>query len=349
MTNRFNIKWFSDICKSSKSENHCLEQGCSSYRKLLCLEYAFIFLCYLFASKNVYAIEPETFSDTRGEIFIEKMNSSPFPHPKRETGHQYQGVLYSPEEHYSERVCLFFIPSDLDTSTEVNFVFYFHGWNDSITEISPKYKVISQFFQSNKNAVLVIPQGPYKSPDSFWGNLQETNGFSIFLEEVIDKLYSSFRIQTKKLGQVIISGHSGAYKVISYILMRGGQTESIKEVYLFDGLYGDLEKYVYWAFLHNGKFIHIFTKDKFTTQQSLQFVENLEGWKKEYLFRTEKEIQEKDIQEHKLIFIYSNKTHNTVMHESFKLFLKNSSLPNRGITTIKPKKKVNPAKLIKTN
>jgi hypothetical protein len=308
-----------------------------------------IFLSILLLSGNLYSIEPETFSDSRGEIFIEKMNSSPFPHPKREAGHQYQGVSYSQEEHYSEKACLFFIPSDLDTSTEVNFVFYFHGWNDSIKDVPPKYKIISQFFQSNKNAVLVIPQGPYNSPDSFWGHLQETNGFSLFLEEVIEKLYSSFRIQTKKLGQVILSGHSGAYKVISYILMRGGQTESIKEVYLFDALYGDLEKYVYWFSMYNRKFIHIFTKNKSTTQQSLQLVESLEGWKKSYLFQAEKDIKDKDLQENRLIFIYSNKSHNAVMHESFWLFLKNSSLPDRGIKKEIFKNKVTPAKIIKTN
>ncbi|MCB0553556.1 MAG: hypothetical protein KDD02_08400 [Phaeodactylibacter sp.] len=37
---------------------------------------------------------------------------------------------------------------------------------------------------------------------------------------------------------IILSGHSGGYRVMSYILLQGGLPEAIKGVWLFNGLYG---------------------------------------------------------------------------------------------------------------
>jgi len=51
-------------------------------------------------------------------------------------------------------------------------------------------------------------------------------------------LVKESKIKTRKVGSIILSGNSGAYHAISFILMWGGMTASVREVYLFDALYG---------------------------------------------------------------------------------------------------------------
>ncbi len=263
-----------------------------------------------------------------GEVIISSLSSAPFPHQKRMSGHTYNNKSYSFEEHYNDSTVLIFIPKGYKSEASNNFVIHFHGWYNNVDSVLSQFKLIEQFSESKKNAILIVPQGPKDVPDSFGGKLEEKDGFKNLINEVTEFLYQKKIINAKSIGRILLSGHSGGYRVISFILMRSGLTDKIKEVFLFDGLYGQIEKYTYWLDHYNGKFINIFTKDGGTKEQSENLMDCLTSWEISFISRNENELSTNDLKNNRLIFIYSDLEHNDVINvrSQFKRFLEASCL-----------------------
>ena len=99
-------------------------------------------------------------------------------------GHTYHGKFYSAKEHYSDSTVAIFIPKGFHTSGPVDFVVHFHGWNNSVASSLKEYKLIEQMAASDKNAMLVVPEGPRDAPDSFGGKLEDPEGFKRFMDDV---------------------------------------------------------------------------------------------------------------------------------------------------------------------
>ena len=137
---------------------------------------------------------------------------------------------------------------------------------------------------------------------------------SIFLSELFIKINSELDIETT-LGSITLAGHSGAYRVMSYILLRGGQTENISKVIIFDGLYADIEKYSYWLDHYDGKFINIYTPNGGTKRESLNLMECLTSWDIPYAFVLEDELTESLLSDNRIIFIASELSHGGVLYE----------------------------------
>src|SRR5689334_3240730 len=95
----------------------------------------------------------------RGELMITQLVSAPFPHPKRAQGHDYKEQLYSAAEHYSNSTVTAFIPKGFRESGPIDFVIHFHGWRNMATNALGRYELIDQLCDSDRNAVLVVPQG----------------------------------------------------------------------------------------------------------------------------------------------------------------------------------------------
>ncbi len=74
----------------------------------------------------------------------------------------------------------FLFPKDLSTTEKINFVVYFHGWNNNIDSACAQFDLIEQFSESNKNAIFVFPEGPKNSPDSFGGKVRRKRWFEKF-------------------------------------------------------------------------------------------------------------------------------------------------------------------------
>ncbi len=275
-----------------------------------------------------YSQSLETRYSDYGDIVIAKLGAAPFPHPKRENGHTYNNQSFSSYEHYSDSTVVMFIPKGYFITGTVDLVIYFHGWWNNVDSALNQFKLIEQFSKSKKNAIFVFPEGPKNSPDSFGGKLEDSAGLRIFINEVMKTLQENGKIKKRKLGQVILAGHSGAYRVMAFSLMRSGIPEYVKEVYLFDALYGQLEKYVYWFDHFNGKLINIFTDDGGTKEQSEILMDDLKGWGIPYFYNTEDEIKPDDLKNNKLIFVHSKLGHNDVISkkEQFLQFLNASCL-----------------------
>jgi hypothetical protein len=264
-----------------------------------------------------------------GRLYRLELKNAPFPSPGRSNGYTYRGTHYPMETHYNDSTVLVFVPDTLKAKRKVDIVVYFHGWNNNVDTVLSKFKIIEQFHASGKQAILVMPEGPKNAPDSFGGKLEEKRRFRLFIDELLSKLktVSSGYIDYIP-GDIILAGHSGAYRVIAYILMRGGVTNKIKEVYLFDGLYADVEKYSYWLDHYNGRFIDIYTPDGGTKGESENLMECLTAWDIPYIFIDGDNFTNQQLMSGRIIFIRSSLEHNQVIssRNQFRKFLETSRL-----------------------
>jgi hypothetical protein len=277
------------------------------------------------------AQEPSKKFAEYGELLITQLSSAPFPHPRRASGHTYQKQLYPADKHYSDGSVAIFTPRGFRQTDSVDIVVHLHGWRNNIDTTLSRYKLPQQLYESGKNAILVVPEGPRNAPDSFAGKLEDAGGLKRFIADVVDFLFSRSIIKTHSVGKIILSGHSGAYEGIAFALMRGGIPEKIREVFLFDALYGDTEKFTYWIDRFNGKLINIYTDSGGTAWETKAMMEDLAGWGIPYLAKDEFAFSPSDFHTNRLIFVHTDLEHEMVVSArmQFREYLRASGLSDR--------------------
>lgn len=273
----------------------------------------------------------KTETEELGFILRTSLASAPFPHPRRASGHSYGSKTFPFDLHYRDSSVAVFIPKDYKRTGAVDLVIHFHGWYNNIDSVLAQFELIPQFIASGKNAILVIPQGPKNAPDSFGGKLEDKDGFKTFVSELLDTLSSRSLIDSKTPGNIILSGHSGAYHVMSFILMCGGLNDHIKEVYLFDALYGQTEKFAYWLDHVAGRFVNIYTDSGGTKSESENLMADLRGWNIPFFAGEEELVAPDELRTQRVIFLHTLLDHNGVLkkHETFRSFLSSSMLSDR--------------------
>jgi len=267
-----------------------------------------------------------------GELLVTQLASAPFPHPMRSAGRSYGTRFFPADKHYGDSSVAIFIPKNFKQAKKIDIVVHFHGWYNNIDSTLHQFRLIEQFVESGKNAILVVPEGPKDAADSFGGKLEDKDGFKKFVDEVAAFLVQQKKVKTPRIGDIILSGHSGGYHVMSYILMRGGIPDHVKEVYLLDALYGETEKYAYWLDHYKGKMVNIYTDSGGTKYETELLMADLKGWGIPYYTAEELDATSKDLRKNKLIFLHTKLQHNEVVaaHDNFREYLKASCLPNRG-------------------
>lgn len=263
-----------------------------------------------------------------GEMFMPEFASAPFPHSERINGHTYKSQTFSFQEHYNDSSVAIFIPNDFMPTANTDFVVYFHGWNNNIDGACAKFNLIEQFSGSHKNAIFVFPEGPKNSRDSFGGKLEEKDGLKNLISDVLKYLAEKRKINNTKIGKIILAGHSGAYRVISFCSMRGGLTQNISDVLLFDALYGHTEKFLYWIENFKGRFINIYTDKGGTKNESENLMDDFDAWGISYFKVEELELQLNDLLNNRLIFIHTDLIHREVVakRNQFRDYLRTSKL-----------------------
>lgn len=275
---------------------------------------------------NCYSAEWKNISD--GQFTILQSSNSPFPHPKRNNGHIHSDSLFSFEKHYDDSSVAVFIPNNFMKTHSVDLVFYFHGWGNNIQKSIDNLELLKQFSASKKNAIFIFPQGPKNASDSFGGKLEEKGVFKKLVDEVLSFLKNENKIISTVPGNIILSGHSGAYQVISFILNKGGLTNNISEVYLFDGFYGHIEKYAHWIEKFKGRFINIITPSGGTYHNSLYFLDDLEDWNIPFHRYDKNDISLEELSAEQIIFLFTSLSHSNVINPYLELLLKTSQLNN---------------------
>lgn len=268
----------------------------------------------------------------QGQLVVTQFVTAPFPHAARTNGHKYKDKTYPAPEHYSDSTVAIFIPKGFRETGRVDFVIHFHGWFNTVAGTLETFRLIEQFVASGKNAVLVVPEGPRNAPDSFGGKLEDAEGFKRFMAELAATLKQ--RGVFKKdfaVGDIILSGHSGGYRVISGILDRGGMSASVKEVWLFDALYAETEKYLAWSDREHGRLLNIYTDHGGTKDDSEAMMNLLKQRGTAFLAAEETQLTPAELQKGRLVFIHTELGHNDVVvkREQFKLFLRTSVLADR--------------------
>jgi hypothetical protein len=319
-------------------------------KKLLALVMALVVFCGFSASK-VTAQEERRPAWTRavsargekiGESLTTQMKSAPFPHAARANGHIYKGVSYSAEEHYRDSSVLIFLPNAFKPVVgAIDIVVYLHGWYNSVDSANAQFRIVEQFAESGRNAALIFPEGPKFAPDSFGGKLEDSCGLESLLAETLEILGRAKKIpddddddddreggQTK-IGNVILAGHSGAYRAIAFMLARA--CLPVREAWLFDGQYGRAEEFLGWLQgarqSLKGRFINIYTDDGGTKAETEEFMKSLAARNIPFRAVKETDLTDRDFASSAL-FIHSDKTHNEVIatRNQFRLFLETSCL-----------------------
>jgi len=266
-----------------------------------------------------------------GELLYTRLSSAPFPHPRRTSGHTYGNQQFPADKHYNDSSVAIFIPKGYHQTDAVDIVVHLHGWWNNIDTVLKRYRLPQQVAESGKNVILVVPEGPRNAPDSFGGKFEDPGGFKKFIEDVAAFLVRESKIKTQTVGTIVLTGHSGAYHGISFALMRGGIPDKIREVYLFDALYGQAEKYAYWIDHYKGKMITVYTDSGGTKDETENLMDDLRGWGIPYFADHETRLAPGDLLSNGLIFIRSDLGHDMVMHGrmQYRDYLKASGLPDR--------------------
>ena len=265
----------------------------------------------------------------QGRLIVTQFVSAPFPHPARAGGHTYKDKLYLTKDHYADSTVAIFIPKGLRDSDRVDFVIHFHGWNNTVAGTLSGYRLVEQFVAAGRNAVLVVPEGPHNVPDSFGGKLEDPGGFNKFVDELVATLKQRAVFNGDFVaGDIILSGHSGGYRVISAILDRGGRSASVKEVWLLDALYAESEKFLAWWDKHHGRLINIYTDGGGTKDDSEALMQRLRQRGTPFLATEEIKVTPDELKTNKLIFLHTDLPHNDVVakRNQFRLYLQTSQL-----------------------
>jgi hypothetical protein len=266
---------------------------------------------------------------TQGRLIITQFVSAPFPHPSRAEGRKYQNEFFPADKHYADSTVAVFIPKDFRETGRVDFVVHFHGWRNTVAGTLQQYKLIEQLVASGKNAVLIVPEGPHDAPDSAGGKLEEPDGFKRFMDEVIATLRKRGVFKRDfVLGDIILSGHSGGYLVMSAIVDHGGLTPRVKEVWLFDALYAQGDKFLAWSQQPGGRLVNIYTDNGGTKVRTEEMMTALKERGTNFLAATDREVTTSELRTNKFIFLHTDMGHNDVLEKrkTFGEFLKTSFL-----------------------
>ena len=250
-----------------------------------------------------------------------------FPDTARAKGHSYDNVLYTAAEHYNDSSVMIIVPPGLKSGKQVDIVCWFHGWRNNIDSLDAQFAIIKQFLASHRNAILLLPETTKNAPDSYGGKLEQPNNFKLLLKDVLAKLKNEKIIHKHTVpGNVVLAGHSGAFRVMAYILQQGGV--AIKQTILFDGLYSQVDKFSNWIQQDEAHhFINLYTnKGGGTDAVSAEMMQVLRERNILFISAEEKDVNATLLKTNRVIFIHSLKEHNNVVNrpdENLKLFLDN--------------------------
>lgn len=267
-----------------------------------------------------------------GQLIVTQFVSAPFPHASRADGRTYKETFFSAAKHYADSSVALFVPKDFRAGPKNDFVVHFHGWRNTVAGTLTQFKLAEQLSASGRNAILIVPEGPYDAPDSAGGKLEEADGFKNFMAEAIAVLQQRGVLKTNAdIGNIILSGHSGGYQVMSAIVARGGLATQVREVWLFDGLYAQSEKFLVWSDQTGGRLVNIYTDGGGTKVRTEEMMTALKQQGKMLLATTDQAVLPAELTTNRFIFLHTDLGHNDVLEKrkTFQKFLESSCLSLR--------------------
>ena len=159
-----------------------------------------------------------------------------------------------------------FIPKNLAFLAKTDFVVHFHDKNSTIDEAEKSNRLIQQFAEAKRPAILILPE----TNGALGGKLAAADGFKNFMLEILDSLAGKPARVTQP-GAIILSCHGEGYRTVTSIMAIGGVENAIKEAWVFDGLLGELDKFEQFAKVPGRRLINLYSSDGETTAKTLEF------------------------------------------------------------------------------
>jgi hypothetical protein len=165
---------------------------------------------------------------------------------------------------YRDDTVLVFVPSHFRWRAQdgISVLVHFHGHNTTAERAMTAHELREQLAESQQNALLVIPQLAVLAADSSCGRLETPGALAALLTEAVataaheggatlgDTAFGA----DAPLGTVCLSAHSGGYHAAACCLRSGGV--DVREMYLFDALYADIDTFGDWVIARRGEPLH---------------------------------------------------------------------------------------------
>jgi hypothetical protein len=131
------------------------------------------------------------------------------------------------------------IPKGFNDDGQDDFVCHFHGQNATISSVLSSHYYALQFAASGRDAIFILPQGPLNAASSDFGKLMDSGGMKDLCGDVLSILYRDGTLSRPRIGDLVLSSHSGGYQGAAAVISRGGV--HVSAVNLFDSLYGQID------------------------------------------------------------------------------------------------------------
>jgi hypothetical protein len=258
--------------------------------------------------------------DSRGTTLWLSLDNAPFP---------------APDAGYRDDTVIVFVPSHYryaydDDEEGVAVLVHFHGYSTTAERAMTTHELREQLADSRQNAILIVPQLAVMAADPSCGKLEAPGGLARLVAEAIVTTAhegrstlgdARFPIHTRR-GTVCMSAHSGGYHAAACCLRSGGL--DLREAYLFDALYSEIETFRDWVTSRKGASLHrrhklvSFFVDGTTTDANSSA---LRGQLDRAGILTASELQEGELSRHELshaeaVFVRTSLYHSNVTWET---------------------------------
>jgi beta-lactamase class A len=189
-----------------------------------------------------------------GKWGIWRSPAAPFPHPARANGFTGRdGTAYPYYPHYADSSVVVFVPEGLRESADgLNLIVYFHGHENDNMGVLERYLLPQALEDEHINALLVLPQGPYRARDSFCGKMEDVDGLRHLADDVLSTMQREGVVKVPKINKLVLAGHSGGYRPVAFCVDRGGMNAHVTHLFLFDAFYGNFDFFRKWLTSGNG-------------------------------------------------------------------------------------------------
>jgi hypothetical protein len=267
-------------------------------------------------------------SGEAGQTLIAPMRSAPYPHESRKDGFKARDKAYPREPHYADNSVALFIPKGFHAGETTDVLFYFHGHLNNVRSALGQFKLREQVLASGKNVIMAFPQGPRDAADSGGGRLEEKDGLRRLADEVLARLNADGRIPTRRLGRVLLAGHSGAYRILSFCVQHGGLEEHVSDVALLDSSYAQLDAFVDWAARRpSGRLFSIFTDH--LAPENVYLMTHLRERSVPYELMAEQDARDSQVRATRVLFLHAEKLNHNGTVQWLQRWLADTSLPSR--------------------
>jgi beta-lactamase class A len=197
-----------------------------------------------------------------GRWAIYRSPAAPFPHKDRMNGFRgSDGTFYPLQPHYSDDSIMVVVPDGFkETEEGANLIIHFHGHMNDNMGVLEQYGMPQALIAAKINALLVLPQGPYRARDSFGGKMEDEGGLKRLAEDVLQTMKDEQVLKEARLNRIIVSAHSGGYRPAAYALERGGLAGHITDVFLFDAFYAQQDFFLNWMNREKGSLHAAYTE-----------------------------------------------------------------------------------------